>query len=367
MQPTLKVVRPDDIKKQEENRGGSSRFTSKLFLLLKEGVKQYEFVEGTHNLRLVPQPNGAKETWTWLLKYCYLNKAITPNHFGMFAFTEEQAEKNREIQTYLYQSAWGPRMKRAKINPNGIDLGIKYRAMFYGFNYSEPAPQMLPILLPANAPKAPPGTRIQVGTRLKQFIYEKDIHNNYKYGDLVNLDGGRVIQINVVGSGDRREYIPSVDAVAPLVDASGNIIPRFESLITQVRPFEDVINYQSNEAFEDMILAKLHEDMREDIKTRFFSKGGATAPAAAAPAPSYTPAPAYAPTPAPAPAYVAPTAPAPAPVAAPAAQAPVAPVTPPAPAADELDPSKIDWATVTPEVMASPAFKAMLAKMQGGK
>lgn len=350
MKNPLKHVSQEDLKRAEQARASSG--SAKLFLLLKEGNTQYEFTEGTHNLRLVPQPADAKDTWTGLIQYCYLSKQVTPSFYGYFAFTEEQAKLNREIQNYLYNSKWEPRMKRAQKNPTGIDFGIKYRAIFYGFNYSDPDPKMSPILLPANAPRAGT-TRLQVGTRIKQFMYEKDIHGNYKHGDLVNLDSGRIIQITVTGSKDRTEYIPSVDAVAPLVDDSGNVLARYESLIKQVRPFEDIIAYHDNEVFEQIIMAKLHEDMRDDIRARFFKGSTVTisAPNPTSPVQNVEEIPPTSETP----------------VRAEVKEPTQDPVQPSAEeivssTEEELDLSKIDWSKVTPEQMQSPAFKKALEK-----
>lgn len=352
MKNPLKTVSPEDIKKAEQNKGTSG---SKLFLLLKDGYTQYDFTEGTHNLRLVPQPNNAKETWSGLIPYCYLNKSITPSCYGYFAFTEDQVKKNREVQSYLYNSDWASRMKRAKQNPTGIDLGIKYRAIFYGFNYSDPDPKMLPILLPANAPKATQG-RIQVGTRIKQFMYEKDIHGKYKHGDLVNLDSGKIVQITVTGSGDRREYIPSVDAVAPLIDDNGYVLPRYQSLITQVNAFEDIIAYHSDEVFEQMIMAKLHDVMKDDIKQRFFSSTIISTPSE-----TVTTKKVELPTPEEIVTNEAP--------ATEVTQEIVSEAVEPTVEADpdEIDISKIDWTKVTPAMMSDPKFQAALQKASQAK
>ena len=245
---------------------------SNVLLMLKQDIKQYEWSEGIHNIRLLPQPVGATESWTKLIKYCYLPKSEPGALYGYFVFTEEQAALNTKLQSYLYNSPWESRMKRVKVNPDGIDFGIKYRAIFSGFNYLDPDPKISPILLPANSPRPSQNARIQVGTKIKNFINEKDINGDFKYGDLVNLDSGRIIQFNITGEAMRREYNLSVDASAPMVDSTGAILPKYSKILDEVVPFEELINFQSDEKFKEMVMTKLPAALQVDIATRFFTE-----------------------------------------------------------------------------------------------
>lgn len=252
----LQQVDPAAERRQAETRSNPAAAKDvKTFGFFKQGNEAVTFVSGgTYYFRLLAQPMGAKKSWTITVPYFYMDPLKTPGFKGYVPLSPEQSDLLDQIRAALYKHPeYGLRMKR-KTNVNGTDLSPKYRQVFMGFIYTDPNPQVKPIVLPASNPQLKEG-RIQAGTAIVQFIYELDFKGQPKYGPLTDEKTGRLIKVEVVGESDRREYKVSVDQEAPTNE------PKFMALIDQVQAFENILNYPTTESFVEILKARLPLDM----------------------------------------------------------------------------------------------------------
>lgn len=277
--------------KREEAR--AANVNGRKYSLFKDGTMSFPFKEGKFFFRLLPQPADAENSWFLTLPYVYMDPSVTPAHMGYFPMTQKQEAILGEIRSTLYRTpAYAPRM-RSKDNPTGVDLGVKYRTVFLGFMFNDSDPKVQPIVMPSNGygVNMPQG-RLQAGTAITRFMFEADFSGKPKYGNIVDIDTGRLICVEVKGNNDRREYLPTVDASAPLTDA------RYDHLLNQVRKFEDLIDYHTDEDFLNIVQLRLPVDMYEFVASRLqhhirpAAKQDAVASAPVASAPVAAPAPA---------------------------------------------------------------------------
>jgi len=82
-------------------------------------------------------------------------------------------------------------------NRNGISLSLKYRGIFMGFDHADPHPRVQPVSLPSSGFRPKSKSPLQAATVLNGYILEKDSAGNSKYGDIVDLDSGRLIGIEI--------------------------------------------------------------------------------------------------------------------------------------------------------------------------
>lgn len=226
------------------------------YSLFVEGVYPFDFKSNRHFLRLLPQPEDALNSWSVTVPYLYLDANTTPGHRGYLALTTPQATLVDNARRALYSHPdFGPLMA-SESNRNGISLSLKYRGVFLGFDYADPNPRIQPISLPSNGFSRPKGNgRLQAATVINGFMLERDSAGQSKYGDIVDLDTGRLIGIEIMGaSKDRREYVVSVDRVFP-------IGPELEHLLSQVRRFEDILAFNPDSVVFETLRLRLTPDM----------------------------------------------------------------------------------------------------------
>ena len=281
----FKKIDPTVDAKREEARAASAN--GRKYSLFKDGIMSFPFKEGKFFFRLLPQPADAENSWFLTLPYVYMDPSVTPAHMGYFPMTQKQEAILGEIRSTLYRTPQFASRMRSRENPNGVDLGVKYRTVFLGFLFNDSDPKVQPVVMPSNGygVNMPQG-RLQAGTAVTRFMFESDYSGKPKYGNIVDIDSGRLICVEVKGNNDRREYITTVDAPAPLTDA------RYDHLLNQVRKFEDIIDYHPDEDFLNIIQLRLPEEMFNFVAPRLANHFhsfhapvvAAAAPAAAAPA-----------------------------------------------------------------------------------
>ena len=228
------------------------------------GVQYSLFVEGVYPLelkgpkcflRLLPQPEDALNSWSATVPYLYLDPNSTPGHRGYLALTTSQAMLVDSARRALYSHPDFGQSMACETNRNGISLSLKYRGIFMGFDHADPNPRVQPVSLPSSGFKAKSKGPLQAAAVLNGFLLEKDSAGQPKYGDIVDLDGGRLIGIEILGtSKDRREYVVSVDRVFP-------IGIELEHLLGQVQRFEDVLSYQADPVIYEILRLRLTPEM----------------------------------------------------------------------------------------------------------
>ncbi len=251
-----KLQEVDPLVERSKSTARNGKSTDRNFSMFKPGFEAFQFASsGKYYFRLLGQPIGAKHSWYVTVPYMYFDALKTPGLRGVLPLTEAQENFLASVRSQAYKDPiFGNRMKK-NANPNGLDLGTKYRNAFMGFVYNDTSPEVKPIILPASNPKQKEG-RIQVGTQITQYMYEVDINGNLKYGSIVNSETGKLVCLEVSGEGTRREYKSSVElTLAPITE------PKYAPLIDQVVAFEDIICYVSNEDFLGAIQARLPVDM----------------------------------------------------------------------------------------------------------
>lgn len=238
----------------EQARGGNSTNYS----LLKQGVMPYKYEEGTNLLRLLPQ--WAESPYPNFLEVNVLSffDEMLPIR-GTFRVTEE----NSWILSRMYKLLRAhPEFKHrlwSKENELGISFNPRPKVVFLGFNINDPEMKVVPIVLPGTVsyPAKDGKARIpQAGTRITQFVYDTDIHNNLRYGDIFDIETGRVIRLDVTNAGTiRAKYEPIADAAYPLTSK------RFEKVLLQIKNFDEYVEEPSMSELVKVMKAYLPHDV----------------------------------------------------------------------------------------------------------
>ena len=225
------------------------------YSLFCEGVYPFEFKNPKSFVRLLPQPEDAQYSWSVTVPYLYLDPNTTPGHRGYMALTTAQTVVIDNARRALYSHPdFGPLMAN-EANRNGISLSVKYRGLFMGFDHADPNARVMPISLPSSGFRPKNKSPLQAATVLNGFMLEKDSTGQSKYGDIVDLDTGRLIGIEILGaSKDRREYAVSVDRVYP-------IGAELEHLLSQVRRFEDILAFNDDNVVHEILRLRLTPEM----------------------------------------------------------------------------------------------------------
>jgi hypothetical protein len=225
------------------------------YSLFCEGVYPFEFKSPKSFVRLLPQPEDALNSWSVTVPYIYLDPNTTPGHRGYLALTTSQATLVDNARRALYSNPEFSPMMACETNRNGISLSLKYRGIFMGFDHADPDPRVMPISLPSSGFRPKSKKPLQAATVLNGYMLEKDSAGESKYGDIVDLDSGRLIVIEILGmSKDRREYVVSVDRVYP-------IGAELEHLLAQIRKFEDLLSYQPDSVVYEILRLRLTPEM----------------------------------------------------------------------------------------------------------
>ena len=225
------------------------------YSLFCEGVYPFEFKNPKSFVRLLPQPEDAQYSWSVTVPYLYLDPNTTPGHRGYLALTTAQTVVIDNARRALYSHPDFAPMMASETNRNGISLSVKYRGIFMGFDHTDSDPRVQPISLPSSGFRPKSKKPLQAATVLNGYMLEKDSAGESKYGDIVDLDSGRLIVIEILGtSKDRREYVVSVDRVHP-------IGAELEHLLAQIRKFEDLLSYQPDSVVYEAMRLRLTPEM----------------------------------------------------------------------------------------------------------
>lgn len=254
MSKQLRSVTPEDD--YQASAELDRQINGESFALFKRPWETFPFKEGTFVFRFLTQPIDSKYPYCLTLPYIYADPKRVSAMRGYIPLTAEQAA----MLTQARNTLWGhPVFKNAmacRDNPNGVDLKFRYRDAFIGFQRGNPEGNKLYVVaLPSNGPLRPSGNvRLQAGTMIRQFFYEKDVDGELKYPGIFNPDTGRLIKIDVAGSKDRTEYRPSVDKVFPIVEG-------FDEVIDQVPCFEDIVDYEPDNVIMRFMRRSMSKDM----------------------------------------------------------------------------------------------------------
>lgn len=263
---SFKKLTPDTERQKAAevaSRGGN------YYQLFKKDVVPYKFENGRNVLRLLPQPRDSQADWfveVWVLGFYSKTSPVR----GVFRVTDTSLKGDyAKVRNLLRnRTDWADRMWSPK-NEEGISLNAKPKVVFLGFDVNADIKKVVPILLPATVPwdrRDGVPRKQQAGSRIAAFATEENIHGQSRYGHIADLLEGRAIIVDVSGAGSvQAQYDPSVDDKYPLCDKDYNIKPEFTELLSQVKPFEDILNEPTREDFVKMLKSYLPEDMFEYI------------------------------------------------------------------------------------------------------
>jgi len=226
------------IKKSPESR----KYSGTSYSLFKPGTLPYKFEEGSNLLRLLPQREESPyPNFLEVNVLSFFDEALPIR--GTFRVMEEQSWLLSRIFKLLRAHPEYKHRLWSRENEMGLSFSPRPKVVFLGFNINDPEMKVQPIVLPGTLsyPAKDGKARIpQAGTRIAQFVYDTDIHNNLRWGDIFDIEKGRVIRLDVANAGTiRAKYDPAPDADYPLTGK------RFESVLHQIKNFDHFIEEPS--------------------------------------------------------------------------------------------------------------------------
>lgn len=258
--PTLKRINlsQEQTRAQELERA----YSGEEYTFLKDGWTLFAFKEGRFAFRFVTQPDGAREGFALTLPHIYIDPNNVPGMRGYLPLTVGQAALLDNVRRALYNSEFKDEMS-SETNRNGISLGVKFKTFFVGLLHGDIRPKLYIVAFPSNGFTKPKkgNIRLQCGTAIVQFAYDANLKGEPKYPNLFDLDEGRLIVVEVTGSGDRTEYTPSVDIKFPLDET-------YYDTLSKVPKFEDIVNYQPDTVVYRVLRKRLPSNMWDYVVNR---------------------------------------------------------------------------------------------------
>lgn len=253
----FKKTNPQQEKQNAEARskGGGTGYS-----IFADDIKPYRFEEGSNLLRLLPQLATSKyPNYLDVSALGFYDESLPIR--GTFRIMEEQNwilgkmfKLLRSHNDFKYR-LW------SRENEGGISFNPRPKVVFLGFNINDPARKVVPIILPGTLSypaKDGKARTPQAGTRITQFVYDTDINGNLRYGDIFDVEEGRVVRVDVTNAGTIRvKYEPSVDAAYPITSAS------FGPVLDQIKDYNEVVNEPTVAELVTVIKSYLPEDMFE--------------------------------------------------------------------------------------------------------
>lgn len=257
LQQRFKKTNPQQEKQNAENR---SRHTGTGYSVFKEGITPYKFEEGSNLLRLLPQLAASPfPNYLDVSALGFFNEALPIR--GSFRIMEEHNWMLGKMFKLLRAHSEFKYQLWSRENEDGVSFNARPKVAFLGFNINDPERKVIPIMLPGTLSypaKDGKARTPQAGTRITQFVYDTDINGNLRYGDIFDIDEGRVVRVDVTNAGTIRvKYEPSVDAAYPISSAS------FAPVLDQVKNFNEVVNEPSMSELIKVIKAYLPVAMYE--------------------------------------------------------------------------------------------------------
>lgn len=244
------------VKKTSEGR----KYSGTSYSLFKPSILPYKFEEGTNLLRLLPQREESPyPNFLEVNVLSFFDEALPIR--GTFRVMEEQSWLLSRIFKLLRAHPEYKHRLWSRENEMGLSFSPRPKVVFLGFNINDPETKVVPIVLPGTLsyPAKDGKARIpQAGTRISQFVYDTDIHNNLRWGDIFDIEKGRVIRLDVANAGTiRAKYDPAPDADYPLTGK------RFESVLHQIKNFDQFIEEPSMGELTKVLKAYLPTEIYE--------------------------------------------------------------------------------------------------------
>lgn len=247
--------RPDLDKEKEKQDAEFAANNIQRLTLVNDKLPQMKLSQaGTRYLRLLPQTEDSEDTFSHMLAFVYIDQKKLSNYTGYMALTPKQTEFLRIARAIFAADENFRDLLYSRNNRTGIDLMPRYKELFLGFLQKDPEKQLYVIILPSNGYNPKP-TQIQAGTRIKQFPFEKSMSGKLVYGNIFDIEHGRLIKLETSGDGDKTTYTPSVDEEYPLTD------PEFDAVLSKVIPFSELITYASQKLFLMFLRSTLTDAM----------------------------------------------------------------------------------------------------------
>lgn len=226
------------IKKPTEAR----KYSGTSYSLFKAGILPYKCEEGSNLLRLLPQREESPyPNFLEVNVLSFFDEALSIR--GTFRVMEDQSWLLSRIFKLLRAHPEYKHRLWSRENEMGLSFSPRPKVVFLGFNINDTEMKVQPIALPGTLsyPAKDGKARIpQAGTRIAQFVYDTDIHNNLRWGDIFDIEKGRVIRLDVANAGTiRAKYDPAPDADYPLTGK------RFEGVLHQIKNFDQFIEEPS--------------------------------------------------------------------------------------------------------------------------
>lgn len=252
--------KPDLDKEKERQDAELAANNIQRLTLVNEKLPQLKLSQaGTRYIRLLPQTEESEDTFSHMLAFVYVDSKKIPNHSGYMALTQKQSDFLRTARAiFLGDDRFRDLMYSRERNPSGIELMPRYKELFLGFLQKDPEKQLYVIILPSNGYNPKP-TQLQAGTKIKQFPFEKSMSGKLVYGDIFDIEHGRLIKLETSGDGDKTTYTPSVDEEYPLTD------PEFDEVLSKVVPFSEIITYASQKLFLMYLRSSLTDAMFQHL------------------------------------------------------------------------------------------------------
>jgi len=249
------------IKKSQEGR----KYSGTSYSLFKPGILPYKFEEGTNLLRLLPQREESPyPNFLDVNVLSFFDEALAIR--GTFRVMEEQSWLLSRIFKLLRAHPEYKHRLWSRENELGLSFSPRPKVVFLGFNINDPEMKVQPIVLPGTLsyPAKDGKARMpQAGTRIAQFVYDTDIHNNLRWGDIFDIEKGRVIRLDVTNAGTiRAKYDPAVDADYPLTGK------RFEEVLLQIKNFDQFIEEPSMSDLLGVMKAYLPHEIYEYLDSQ---------------------------------------------------------------------------------------------------
>ena len=227
----------------------------------KKEFQPFRFLTGRTGIRFLPQPVHAAHDWYIPLPYLALSQE---GKFRYVYMSKDQAGMVAEIVNGLYAHPELSKRMAKRENPDGVLIKTRYRNGFLGFNCDKRSPtshERVPdgltfYLLPAS----PYGThRKAVGTEIINYPTSVNPATGLPLGSIVDLDTGRSVYVDVTTSSSH----PFPEYHVHIGDQLSLHYAMYEPVLRQIVPFENIIEYNGDDEFREVLGTYLPEDIAE--------------------------------------------------------------------------------------------------------
>lgn len=205
----------------------------------KSTTRKYKWKNGRNLLRLLPQAETSE-----FGSFCEYFKfgMFGGNVQGDFAFAGggEVSKLIYEISKTLRAHPEHKFALKSKENATGVSITTQPKVAFLGFDFETPEDGLKIIDLPGTyAQKKDGKPSVEgAGTTITKSIYATNINGEIKYGDIFDIETGRVVAVEVQNVGTMyARYTPAIDAIFPITDT-------YETLLDEISGFDTFIDFK---------------------------------------------------------------------------------------------------------------------------